>query len=196
MSAPFDPEPMIAARVTTPGAGMLVRTFRLTAYDVEMLAGDVRRLGRGARVELTIQGTPDDIAEVEQHFAWAAERAVELNVRCAATVDRLPRLRDEDVVPARPASPPPHARRPYDVGDVVYPNDLAEPFRVIAVECLRVPGGLLHFLTLEPTDGSAAGPRRRLVRLSHTVSREPGPGGGTDDGDLPALDAPRAAHHA
>src|SRR5262249_26317752 len=120
------------------------------------------------------------------------------------TVDRLPRLRDEDFAPTRPASPPPHARRPYDVGDVVYPNDLVEPFRVIAVECLRVPGGLLHFLTLEPNERTAAGPRPprrpprlRLVRLSHTVSREPLAADATDDDvELPAFAAPQTAHHA
>jgi hypothetical protein len=166
---------MVAARVTAPGAGTLVRTFRLTAYDVEMLAGDVRRLGRGACVELTIQGTAAQIAEVEKHFAWAAARAVEVCVRCAATVDRLPRVREgADVAPARASE---RLRRPFDVGDVVYPQDVPEPasHRVIAVECLRVPGGLLHFLTLEPCDRLAAGPSRRLVRLSHTVSREPLP---------------------
>jgi hypothetical protein len=188
---------MVAARVTAPGAGTLVRTFRLTAYDVEMVAGDVRRLGCGARVELTIQGTPADIAEVEEHFAWAAARAVEVCVRCAATVDRLPRVREgDDVAPARASTP---LRRPFDVGDVVYPRDVPEPapHRVIAVEGLRVPGGLLHFLTLEACDRVAAGPSGRLVRLSHTVSREPlPPDHSPDDAPEHALAAASAAHHA
>jgi hypothetical protein len=192
---------MIAARGTAPGhAGTLVRTFRLTAYDVEMLAGDVRRLGRGARVELTIQGTAADIAEVEEHFAWASARAVEVCVRCAATVDRLPRVREgAEATVVRPIEPPAPARRPFDVGDVVYPHDLPEPapYRVIAVECLRVPGGLLHFLTLEPCDRVAGGPSRRLVRLSHTVSREPLPADGVaDDGVERTLAVTPAAHHA
>src|SRR6266699_6024138 len=74
------------ARVRSPAGesgGSLERTGWLTPYAAETIAEDAVRAGHGARLELTVAASIDDLglARVQHQFAWLGERAVRVTVR-------------------------------------------------------------------------------------------------------------------
>jgi len=67
------------ARVLPPAGesgGSLERAGWLTPYAVETIAKDALRAGQGARLELTVAASTDDVglAGVQRQFAWVGER--------------------------------------------------------------------------------------------------------------------------
>ena len=74
------------ARVLPPGGDTsrtLERAGWLTPYTVETLVEDASRMGRGARLELTVDvGTPDDeLTHVQEQFSRLGTRGVQVAVR-------------------------------------------------------------------------------------------------------------------
>jgi acyl carrier protein len=71
----------------TPSAGgsggTLERAGWLTPYAVETIADDAVRAGHGARLEVTVAASTDDVrlARVQHQFAWLGARDVRVTVR-------------------------------------------------------------------------------------------------------------------
>lgn len=83
--------PAMWARVLPPGddaARALERAGWLTPYTVETLVEDALRMGRGARLELTIDVHTSDagLARVQEQFARLAARGVQVSVRRDTTL--------------------------------------------------------------------------------------------------------------
>ena len=73
------------ARVLSPAGesgGSLERVGWLTPYAAETIAEDALRTGHGARLEVAVAASTDDVglARVQQQFAWLAERDVRVTV--------------------------------------------------------------------------------------------------------------------
>ena len=74
------------ARVLPPAGesgGSLERAGWLTPYAAETIAKDALRAGQGARLELTVAASTDDVGltRVQRQFAWLGERDVRVTVR-------------------------------------------------------------------------------------------------------------------
>jgi len=80
-----EPPLRMRARVLSPAesGGSLERAGWLTPYAAETIAEDAVRAGHGARLELTVAASTDDLrlARVQHQFAWLGERDVRVTVR-------------------------------------------------------------------------------------------------------------------
>src|SRR5581483_8511915 len=65
------------------GAGDLQRTGWLTPYTAEEIVEDALRAGRGARLEISVPSSTNDLglARLQNQFAWLGERGVHVSVR-------------------------------------------------------------------------------------------------------------------
>ena len=77
--------PVVRARVVSPNGHPqeLERAGVLTPYAAEEIAADALRIGRGARLEITVPAEADDttVAAVRQQFSWLGQRGIEVAVR-------------------------------------------------------------------------------------------------------------------
>jgi acyl carrier protein len=78
--------PRTWARVRSPAGesgGTLERVGWLTPYTAETIAEDAVRAGHGARLEVAVAASIDDVglARVQHQFAWLGERDVRVTVR-------------------------------------------------------------------------------------------------------------------
>jgi len=79
----------IRTRVVAPGGEgdvAIERAVPLTPYTAQNIAEDALRVGRGARLEVTVPaGTADTgLAAVHAQFAWLGRRDIDVRVRRAA----------------------------------------------------------------------------------------------------------------
>ena len=83
MSRPFS----VTARVVPGGnqSTSLERAGDLTPYDIEVIAEDAARAGRGARLEVIMPASADDVdlAVIQGELAWLGRRGVDVTVRRA-----------------------------------------------------------------------------------------------------------------
>jgi hypothetical protein len=79
----------IRTRVVAPAGGVdasLERAVPLTPYTAQNIAEDALRVGRGARLEVTVPASIADagLAAVHAQFAWLGRRDIHVRVRRAA----------------------------------------------------------------------------------------------------------------
>jgi acyl carrier protein len=88
-AAALDPVPpaLVWARVLPPDGDAEQRNLQrvgwLTPYTAETIAEDALRIGRGARLEVTVPSSVNDagLARLVDQFAWLGERGVQVSVR-------------------------------------------------------------------------------------------------------------------
>jgi hypothetical protein len=76
--------PLVRARLVSPRGRVLERVGFLTPYAAETIAGDARHVGRGACLDLTVDGqgaTNATLAEVRAQFGRLAPLGVRVRVR-------------------------------------------------------------------------------------------------------------------
>jgi acyl carrier protein len=77
---------LVWARVCAPngrGCGEVQRAGWLTPYTAEEIAEDALRVGRGARLEVTVSPEVTDagLARLQSEFSWLGQRGVQVSVR-------------------------------------------------------------------------------------------------------------------
>jgi len=79
---PRDAEPVTLIARLVWRRGEVVRAGTFTPYDVETIAAEALRIGRGARLEVTLPGEADDatVGAARAGFAWLADHGVRVEV--------------------------------------------------------------------------------------------------------------------
>ena len=89
--------PLVTVRIASGGHwAEVVRAFACTPYDLELLVTELHRCGPGSRLEVSVDGDADVLADVTAALAPIGTRGIELIVGLAAPrADGLPRVLDD-----------------------------------------------------------------------------------------------------